>query len=237
MTVGLCAEEIRALATRKDVVKVNLSNIAAACALGACGATSVSATLALASRAGIEVLATGGIGGVHRNFAATHDVSADFTALTRYRAIVVCSGAKAILDVQATREQLETLGIPVVGFRTREFPLFYTRSSSLTVDQRVEDETEIAAIYRHHKGILGAGSMLAAVPIPERYEVPARVIEQALKTIDRNAARTSVCGRDLTPYLLKALERHTHGATLRANLALIRNNVRIAARIAKALAA
>jgi pseudouridine-5'-phosphate glycosidase len=236
MTVGLREGEIRALATRTDVVKANLSNLAALSAAGFCGATSVSATLALAVRAGIEVLATGGIGGVHRDFADMHDVSADLTALARYRAIVVCSGAKAILDTRATVEELETFGIPILGFRTDRVPLFYTRRSSFSVDLRADKEKDIAAIYRAHKRIPSSGALIAAVPIPKRYEIPARIIEQAMQKAARTARRLRVSGRDLTPHLLKSLEGETHGASLRANLALIRNNVRIAARIAKALA-
>jgi pseudouridine-5'-phosphate glycosidase len=235
LKVGLANKEIEKLSKSKKVVKTNLSNLACVMASGKDGATTVSATLLAAKRAGIKVVATGGVGGIHRKFEVTRDVSADLSALSRYQAIVVCSGVKSILDVGATVEMLEALGIPLIGYRTKTVPLFYSCESDFEVDYAANGAQEIASIFNTHIGMPGTGAIIVGVPIPRRYEISASKIEQALKQIEKRDFSLSAKGRDVTPIILNALEKRTRGATLRANIELIKNNVRVAAKIAKAL--
>jgi pseudouridine-5'-phosphate glycosidase len=234
--VGLVASELERLAAPPTPDKVNLSNLAAHLASGARGSTTVAATMLVAHRAGIAVLATGGIGGVHRGAAESSDVSADLTALSRLPVAVVCSGAKAILDLPRTVELLETLGVPVLGFGTDELPAFYRRSSGLPVDARCDDVTTLAAAVEAHFA-LGAGTgVVVANPVPIESELQADLYERALAVALAAAEATGVRGRALTPFLLDRLGAATGGASVEANLALLVANARLGADLAVALA-
>ncbi|MFN7622677.1 MAG: pseudouridine-5'-phosphate glycosidase [Acidobacteriota bacterium] len=231
-TIGLDEAQLRELAGRKDVAKVNPANMAEVISRGGWGATTVAASLHLAERAGIRVFATGGIGGVHRGAERSFDISADLLALSRYKVVTVCAGAKAILDLPRTREVLETLGVPVIGYRTDELPAFYSRTSGLPVDRRVEAAAEVVEIARAHWELGLATGILVVVPVPVEDEIPAEelaaVIDEAL------AAGADLSGKAVTPFLLQRVARQTAGRSLRANMALLRNNARVAGEIAAA---
>ncbi len=234
--VGLSAAEVERLATAPDTAKLNLSNLAAQVAAGRPGSTTVAATLAIAAWAGIDVLATGGIGGVHRGAHETGDVSADLAALGRFAVAVVCAGAKAVLDLPRTVEMLETLGVPIYGFGIDEFPAFYRRASGLPVDRRFDDLGALArAIVMHHDLGLSTGVVIAN-PIPSEYEMPRDVYEGALATALAEAAEKNLRGRAVTPFLLERLRELTEGRSVFSNLALLRHNARLAGALAGALA-
>jgi len=234
--VGLTPAELERLATARDVAKVNLGNLAAVVASGTPGSATVAATLFVAAQAGIRVFATGGIGGVHRDAAESGDVSADLVALGRFPVAVVCAGAKAILDLPRTVELLETLGVPVLGFGTDEFPAFYRRSSGQRVDRRCDSVDDLAGVARAHWALGSRTGVLIANPIPEADELPRAAYERALDGALAEAAERGLRGREVTPFLLDRLRELTGGATVKANLALLRNNARVAAELARALA-
>lgn len=200
------------------------------------GATTVAATMRLASLAGIRVFTTGGLGGVHRGAASTMDVSADLTELALTNVTVISAGVKSILDIGLTLEQLETLGVPVLGYRTDDFPAFYTRTSGYAVPLRVDSPEEIAAIMRAKDDLAIAGGISVANPIPVEDEIPHdqidAIIDQALADLDR----LRITGKDTTPYLLGRIVEITGGDSLRANIALVKNNAHLGARIAAAFA-
>lgn len=224
--VGLSREQLERLATTPGVAKLNLSNFAAVVATGAAGSTTVAATLFAAHRAGIPVFATGGIGGVHRDSAESGDVSADLTALSSLPVAVVCAGAKAILDLPRTVEMLETLGVPVLGLGTSEFPAFYRRDSGLPVDARFDSIEALAGAVRAHFELgLGTG-VVVANPIPEADEMPFELYTRALRQALDAAITEGVRGRAVTPFLLERVRAVTGGESVRANLALLRNNAR-----------
>jgi pseudouridine-5'-phosphate glycosidase len=230
--VGLREDQLREIAESDKVHKISRRDLAVAVARGWDGATTVAATTWIASRAGIEVFATGGIGGVHRGHLP--DVSADLPELARVPLTVVCSGAKIVLDLAATREWLETHGITVIGYGCDELPAFYSRSSGLKVDARADSPTE-AAQYIQARDVLGLeNSILITVPVPEKAEVPAALLQGALDRALLEASDAGVHGRELTPFLLKRLGELSEGATLSANIALLENNARVAAEIARA---
>jgi pseudouridine-5'-phosphate glycosidase len=234
--VGLTNAELDELATSPDVVKVNLSNLAATVAAGRPGATTVAATMFAAHAQGIMVLVTGGIGGVHRDASISGDVSADLTALSRIPIAVVCAGAKAILDLPRTVEMLETLGVPVFGLQTNEFPAFYRRSSGLSMDSRMDTIEELASAMRTHFALgLGAGALIAN-PIPAADDLPTETYERALETALSDAERQDVRGRSVSPFVLERLRTLSGGESVRANLALLKNHARVAAQLARALA-
>jgi pseudouridine-5'-phosphate glycosidase len=234
--IGLTQAELDELATTPDIVKVNLSNLAATVAAGRPGSTTVAATMWAAHANGISVFATGGIGGVHRDAGISGDVSADLTALSRIPIAVVCAGAKAILDLPRTVEMLETLGVPIYGLQTDEFPAFYRRSSGLSVDSRMDTIEELADAMRTHFALgLGTG-VLIANPIPASAELPAETYERALETALSDAERQEVRGRRVTPFLLDRLRALSGGESVRANLALLTNNARVAGQLARTLA-
>ena len=233
LKAGLSAADIRQLAEGDNVRKISTRDLPIAVAKRWDGATTVATTCWIAHRAGIKVFATGGIGGVHRG--ALPDVSADLPELTRSPIVVVCSGAKIVLDLPATREWLETHGVTVVGYECDEFPAFYSRSSGLAVDVRANSPADVVALFRAQRELGIDSALLVTVPVPEAFEVPSEqlqlVLDQALETADRNA----IGGRDLTPFLLSQMAERSHGSTLRANIALLENNARVAAHIAVAL--
>ena len=231
-TIGLNEDEIEYLARAGQVRKAGARDLAAAIVAGACAATTVSATMRLAHLAGIRVFATGGIGGVHPGTTGRPlDVSADLLELARTPVMVVCAGAKSILDLAATLEVLETQGVPVVGYQTDEFPAFYLRTSRLEVAARVDSPAEAAALARWHWELGGAGVVLA-LPLPEEAELAREDFEAALAEAEQQAGRAGVGGPALTPFLLARLAELTGGRTLVANRELIRANARLAAQVA-----
>jgi pseudouridylate synthase len=234
--VGLDDATIERLATSADVAKVSRRDIAAVLAGGGLGATTVAGTMVAAQLAGIAVFATGGIGGVHRGAETSLDVSADLDELARTPVLVVTAGAKAILDLPKTLEALETRGVPVVGYATDDFPAFWCRSSGLGVPLRLDSAESVARAFAIHRRLgLGSGFVVAN-PIPEADALDRGAVEDAISRALADAASAGVAGKDVTPYLLKRVLAATGGASLRANVALVRDNARLAARIATALA-
>jgi pseudouridine-5'-phosphate glycosidase len=234
--VGLDAEGLARLAATPDVAKVNPGNLAAVMAAGASGSTTVAATLLAAHRAGIRVFATGGIGGVHRHAETTGDVSADLVALARHPVAVVTAGAKAVLDLPRTVELLETLGVPVIGFRTDEFPAFYARTSGLGVDRRCDDVPSLAATVRGHFALGPGSGLVVANPIPESHALDPEEVEAAVAVAIAEAADRGIRGRDVTPFLLDRLRLLTAGRSVAVNRALLVHNAALAAALAGALA-
>ena len=233
LCVGLDDAQLERLAEGEGVLKVSRRDLALVAARRADGATTVAGTLWVASRAGLKVFATGGVGGVHRG--ALPDVSADLPELARTPLTVVCSGAKSVLDLPATREWLETHGVCVVGYGTDEMPAFYTRRSGLAADASADSAHEVAEIARARDALGLEASLVVAVPVPEGFEVEEGLMETWLTEALSVAAERGVAGRDLTPFLLAHMSWRSGGATLRANVALLENNARVAADIAVAL--
>ncbi|MFN8483114.1 MAG: pseudouridine-5'-phosphate glycosidase [Anaerolineae bacterium] len=232
--VGLSDAELERLARQGGAArKVSRRDLGLAVARGEDGGTTVAATMWAAHRAGIAVFATGGIGGVHRRH--PFDVSADLPELARTPVLVVCAGAKAILDLPLTLEWLETHGVPVLGWQTTEFPAFYSRDSGLPVDQRVTNAAEVAAFWRAQRR-LGLGGALLTVPVPEEFAEPSAEVEKAIAEALDAADAQGVRGRAVTPFLLERVAALTEGASQRANRALLENNARVAAEVAAALA-
>jgi pseudouridine-5'-phosphate glycosidase len=232
--VGLDADQISQIGNSSSVHKLSTRDLPVAIARKLDGATTVATTTFIAARAGLRVFATGGIGGVHRG--TLPDVSADLPELARTSlAMVVCSGAKSVLDLPATREWLETYGVTVVGYGCDEMPAFYTRTSGLSVDVRCDTPEEVSALAVARRELGMKGVLLVTVPVPVEEQVPRHVVEDALGEALEEAERTGIGGRELTPFLLKRMAERSHGATLRANLALLESNARVAARIAVAL--
>lgn len=228
--VGLSHPEIKELSNSINKIKVSSRNAAIALQKRINGGTTVAATIMAASQVGIDVFATGGIGGVHRN--SNFDISADLHLLSQKKMVVICAGAKAILDIPSTLEVLETFGIPVIGYQTSEFPAFYSRKSGYGVDFEAKDIQEITNIVKTHWGSGNNTSILVAVPIPEEFEVIPSVIESALKCALKDAEKDYVHGSAATPYLLEKMNEYTGGQSLQANLALLRNNAKVATEIA-----
>lgn len=216
-----------------SVPKANSANLGVLCHWGATAATTVSATMEIAAAAGISFFATGGLGGVHRGYGCALDISADLAAFTRFPVAVVCSGVKSILDVAATRETLETLGVPVVGYRTDAFPAFYRREAeeAAGVDARFDDHRELARFVRDELTRTGRGIAIAN-PIPAEHELPAHDLERWIEQAEDAAEDASIAGRQITPFVLGQLHERSAGATLAANVELVRSNVRLAAQLA-----
>lgn len=237
LTVGLTRDQIEHLAREGSagIVKASRRDIGTLLATGADGATTVAGTMLVAALAGIRVFATGGIGGVHRGAQESFDVSADLLELARTDVCVVCAGAKSILDLGLTLEVLETHGVPVLGYRTREFPAFYTRSSGHQVDTRLESAEEIAAVLRARRDAGISGGVVVANPIAPEHEVAREVLDAWTDAALADAVASGVHGKDVTPFLLARLHELSGGATQEANKQLVYGNVRLAARIASAL--
>jgi pseudouridine-5'-phosphate glycosidase len=233
--IGLTLDELHRLAS-SSAVKLNLSNFAAQVSSGNPGSTTVAATMLVCARTGIEVFATGGIGGVHRGVSETGDISADLTALARFPVAVVCAGAKAVLDLARTVEALESSGVPVYGFATGDFPAFYQRESGLPVDHRFDTIEELAHAVRSHFHLGFGTGVVVANPIPVEHEPPRAEFDAALARAIADAEEMKVRGRTLTPFLLERLADLTGGRTVTANLALLRHNARVAAELAVELA-
>ncbi|HVF21963.1 MAG TPA: pseudouridine-5'-phosphate glycosidase [Pyrinomonadaceae bacterium] len=233
LCAGLTEEQLSLLGEGSDVKKVSSRDLALAVARRWTGATTVASTIWIAGKVGIKVFATGGIGGVHRG--ALPDVSADLPELARSRMIVVCSGAKIVLDLPATREWLETHGVTVLGYECDELPAFYSRKSGLPVDACVDSPDEVAEIFRTQRRLGISRALLVTAPVPEEFELPSEQLKFVLDNALADAARKNSGGRDLTPFLLNTMAQLSRGNTLRANVALLENNARIAAQIAGAI--
>ncbi|MBO0697454.1 MAG: pseudouridine-5'-phosphate glycosidase [Zavarzinella sp.] len=230
-TIGLTAGQIEELARAKDVLKASRRDLATAVAQRRTAATTVAGTMYLAHRAGICVFATGGIGGAHRDAAESFDISADLVELSRTPVLVVCAGAKSILDLPRTLEILETLGVPVVGFGTDRFPAFYVRDSGLPVSARVDDVAEAARLFAVHAEMGGTGAILTQ-PVGEDVALTSAEVEAAIRRAEAEAATRRVRGGALTPFLLSRLAELTAGRSLRANQSLIVANAALAAQVA-----
>ncbi len=228
--VGLDEHQIERLATDKKIRKISRRDLPVAIGKKLNCATTVATTSFIAYRAGIKVFATGGIGGVHRGFSA--DVSADLPELANTPIIVVCAGAKIVLDLPVTREWLETNGVCVLGFGCDEMPAFYSRKSGLTVDERIETAAEVAEIARARDALNLQNAILLTVPIPEKFEIEAEELEKILNESLSLAAEKEICGKEITPFLLAQIAAMSDGKTLAANIALLENNAKIAAQVA-----
>ena len=231
LTVGLSDDQIKLLADGADIRKISTRDISLAVARGWNGATTVASTIWIANRAGIKVFATGGIGGVHRG--SLPDVSADLPELARTPMIVVCSGAKIVLDLPATREWLETHAVTIVGYQCDELPAFYSQRGGLPIDARADTPEEVADVFQAQRALDIESALLVTVPVPAKSEVPAEELQQVLTTALEDAEWKGVTGSALTPFLLSQMAERSGGATLRANIALLENNARVAAEIAR----
>ena len=237
LKAGLSKEEIEYLGkTGRGVAKASRRDLPALVARGADGATTVTTTMIIAHMAGIQVFATGGIGGVHRGAETTMDISADLEELAQTPVMVVCAGAKSILDLGLTLEYLETKGVPVIGYGTEELPAFYTRKSGFGVDYRVDSPEELAAMFAAQRDLGYKGGMLVTNPIPEEYAMPKDVIDAAIEQALRECKEQGVHGKETTPFLLARVVELTGGDSLESNIQLVLNNARVAARTAAALA-
>ncbi|MFM8321198.1 MAG: pseudouridine-5'-phosphate glycosidase [Chloroflexota bacterium] len=231
---GVTPEQLERLAQAHEMHKISRRDYAPAMALGWSGGTTVAGTMLAAQVARIRVFATGGVGGVH-HFPA-YDISADLPELAQSQVLVVCAGAKAILNLDATLEYLETAGVPVIGYQTDEFPAFYSRESGLPVSVRADSPAEAAAIARAHWRLPGAGGLLVGNPPPVESALPRAEVEQHIQAALAEAAEKGVRGQAVSPFLLSRVAEMSGGASMTANMALLRNNARLAAQIAWALA-
>ncbi|PZQ51724.1 MAG: pseudouridine-5-phosphate glycosidase [Rhodovulum sulfidophilum] len=237
LRAGLTGEELDRLARAEGVFKATRRDLAPVIAKRATAGTTVAATMVIAAMAGIPVFATGGIGGVHRGASETFDISADLTELATTPVTVVCAGAKSILDIPKTLEVLETRGVPVLGFRTHAFPAFFTRDSGERLDFSCDTPEEIAAVIATHRALGFQSGLLVANPIPEADALDAAALDGRISRALADAEARGVARKEVTPYLLGRVLELTEGRSLEANVALVRNNAALAARIAGALAA
>lgn len=233
LIAGLSSAQMSYLAQAKHVRKVSRRDLPIVVARREDGSTTVATTMWIAHRAGIEVFATGGIGGVHRG--NSFDVSADLQELAQTPVIVVCAGAKAILDLPATLEYLETCGVTVIGWQSDEFPAFYSRSSGLSVDVRCDSAAEVVALWRAKQALKMPGGLLVTVPVPSEHEIPAAAIEPLILQAVADAEQQGLRSAQVTPYLLSRVMELSGERSLHANLALLKHNAQVAAQIAVAL--
>ncbi len=238
LKAGLSSEEIEYLGKKgHEVTKASRRDLPVLVAKGADGATTVTTTMMIAHMAGIQVFATGGIGGVHRGAETTMDISADLEELAQTPVMVICAGAKSILDLGLTLEYLETKGVPVIGYGTDELPAFYTRRSGFKVDYRLDTPQELADAYIAQRGMELKGGMLVTNPIPEQYSMDADVINKAIDEAVEEARAQGIHGKETTPFLLAKIKDLTGGDSLDSNIQLVYNNARLAAKTAAAICA
>lgn len=231
--VGLDKSQTERLAQERDLHKISARDFAPALTFGWSGGTTVAGTMLAAHRSGIKIFATGGIGGVHRQ--PNYDISADLPQLASTPMMVVCAGAKSILDLDATLEYLDTHSVPVVGFQTDEFPAFFARSSGLRASCRVETPEQAAVLARNHWGLGMSSAVLLTAPPPETDALLHTEVEQAIQIAQKEADERNIRGQSVTPFLLQRLTQLTEGRSLRANLALLKNNARIASQVSQSL--
>ena len=230
LKAGLTAEEIEYFGKKgQAIAKASRRDLAALCARGEDGATTVTTTMMIAHMAGIRIFATGGIGGVHRGAETTMDISADLEELAQTPVMVVCAGAKSILDLGLTLEYLETKGVPVIGYGTEELPAFYTRSSGFRVDYRVDTPAQLAALFRAQQALGLKGGILVTNPIPEEYAMPPEVINAAIDRAIAECGEKGIHGKQTTPFLLARVAELTGGDSLASNIRLVYNNAKLAA--------
>ena len=235
LKAGLTPEEIEYFGKKGTAIrKASRRDLAMLCARGEDGATTVTTTMMIAHMAGISIFATGGIGGVHRGAETTMDISADLEELAQTPVMVICAGAKAILDLGLTLEYLETKGVPVIGYGTEELPAFYTRTSGLKVDYRVDSPEELAAAFRASKALGLRGGMLVTNPIPQEYAMPLDTINAAIDQALAECSTQGIHGKEITPFLLARVAELTGGDSLASNIRLVYNNAALAARTAAA---
>ena len=236
LKAGCTPDEIEYLGRKgQEVTKASRRDLPVLIARGEDGATTVTTTMIIAAMAGIHVFATGGIGGVHRGADKTMDISADLEELAMTPVMVICAGAKSILDLGLTLEYLETKGVPVIGYGTEELPAFYTRHSGFKVDYRIDTPEELAAVFRTKLELGMKGGMLVTNPIPEEFSMPADVINSAIDKAIDEANRLGIRGKETTPFLLAKVKELTDGDSLDSNIQLVLNNARLAALTAAAL--
>ncbi len=235
LKAGLSPEEIEYFGKKgQAITKASRRDLAALCARGEDGATTVTTTMIVAHMAGIKLFATGGIGGVHRGAETTMDISADLEELGQTPVMVVCAGAKSILDLGLTLEYLETRGVPVIGYGTGELPAFYTRQSGFSVDYRVDSPEELASFFKAQQALGLKGGMLVTNPIPEEYAMPKEVIDKAIDRAIAECEAKGIHGKETTPFLLARVAELTGGDSLASNIRLVYNNARLAAQTAVA---
>lgn len=233
--VGLCANELELFAKNKEVIKVSKRDIAYVVSKKKTGATTVSATMIIAKMAGIEVFATGGIGGVHRGGEKTFDISRDLEELATTSVTVVCAGVKSILDMGLTLEYLETAGVEVIGYKTNKLPAFYTSQSDFEINIRLENANEIASLIKAKRDLHIDGGILVTNPIPEEYGLDGKEINKTIEKALERSNHLGITGKDITPFLLNEVKNMTKGQSLQANLELVYNNAYLAAQIATEL--
>ena len=235
LKAGMTNEEIEYFGKKgAQIAKASRRDLAVLCARKEDGATTVATTMIIANMAGIKIFATGGIGGVHRGAEVTMDISADLEELAQTPVMVICAGAKSILDLGLTLEYLETHGVPVLGYGTKELPAFFTRKSGFSVDYRMDTPEELAAAFKTQADMGLKGGMLVANPIPEEYSMDETVINKAIEDAVEEAKTLGITGKETTPFLLAKIKEITGGSSLESNIQLVFNNVRLAAKIAKA---
>ena len=234
--VGMTPEEIEEFGKRKGILKASRRDLPVIYAKKLWAATTVASTMIIAAQAGIEIFVTGGIGGVHRGAQETMDISADLQELAKTNVSVVCAGAKAILDLPLTMEYLETMGVPVLGYKTKELPAFYTPHSGLNVDYEVDTYEEFASIIKEKRDNNLQGGVLITNPIPDEYAMDAKIINDAIEEALKRANEQGIKGKESTPFLLKTIVELTGGDSLESNIALVLNNAKLGANIAKELA-
>ncbi len=231
--IGMTPEEIEAFGSRGNIEKVSRRDLPIIMSRKMWGATTVATTMILANLAGIEVFVTGGIGGVHRNAQATFDISADLQELANTNVTVVCAGAKAILDLGLTLEYLETFGVPVLGYKTKTLPAFYTRESKFNVDYEMDTPEEIANAIKVKRELGLDGGVLITNPIPKEYSMPNEIIDKAIEEALTQMEKEGIHGKESTPYLLEKVKEITKGDSLESNIQLVFNNAKLGSAIAK----
>ena len=237
LKAGLTEEEIEYFGKKgQSIHKASRRDLAVLCARGEDGATTVATTMIIAHMAGIKIFATGGIGGVHRGAETTMDISADLEELAQTPVMVVCAGAKSILDLGLTLEYLETKGVPVLGYGTKELPAFYTRTSGFSVDYQMDTPEELAAAFKAQQDMGFKGGMLVTNPIPEEYAMPLETINAAIDQAIAECNKKGIHGKETTPFLLARVAELTGGNSLASNIQLVFNNAKVAALTAKAYA-
>jgi len=231
--IGLTHNELLQLANVKNALKISRADMAFAISQGKTAGTTVAATMIIARMAGIRIFATGGIGGVHKGAETNFDISADLTELGKTDVLVVAAGAKAILDVPKTLEVLETQGVPVIGYQTNTLPAFWTRESNLDVPLRMNNTSQISDFLKVRDELHLNSGILIANPIPEKDEIPSEIIKSYIEAAQEEMEKSNISGKDVTPFLLKRIFELSKGTSLKSNIALVKNNALIAAKIAK----
>ncbi|HMA58729.1 MAG TPA: pseudouridine-5'-phosphate glycosidase [Halanaerobiales bacterium] len=235
LKVGLTKEELEFIGKSDDIKKASLRDLPVLVSKKLNGATTVAATMQIAYLAGIDVFVTGGIGGVHRKAEETFDISADLRALSEFPVTVVCAGAKSVLDLPKTKEVLESKGVPILGYKTEKFPAFYLRDSGLEVDYSVSNGKEVAEIVKNNMLIENRNGILVTVPIPKKDELNRSQFNKIIDELVREVEDENIRGKDITPYLLARIKEETEGESVKANISLVKNNLRAGCEIAKSV--